>query len=150
MDGLRTILKRWAVQFFPATFFPGQHAEKGVYMIGHRFVAELFLIFSVLFCQLSFGALSFEERVSCQKSIEEVNWRNTIWPASNPQPKPGLETVMPISQIGAKTQEYIRKSNAMEAFWQRPITSDQLQTEMERMAEETAAPDVLRELWASL
>ena len=96
------------------------------------------------------GALSFEERVMCQKSIDEVYWRNSLWPASNPQPKPGIETIMPVSQIGAKTQEYIRKSNAMEAFWQRPITSEQLQTEMERMAEETTAPDLLRELWASL
>src|SRR5262249_301280 len=39
---------------------------------------------------------------------------------------------------------------AVEDYWHRPITPDQLQAEMERIASHTKQPDVLRELFAAL
>src|SRR5207253_1493057 len=39
---------------------------------------------------------------------------------------------------------------ALEDDWQRPITSEQLQAEMDRMAQHTKQPEVLRELFQSL
>jgi N-acetylneuraminic acid mutarotase len=96
--------------------------------------------------QIDRKPLSFEERVECQKSIQEVYWRHTVWPASNPQPKPTLETVLPISEIRAKTKEYIRKSNELSI----PITNPQLNAEVERITHETAAPEILRELQSAL
>ena len=47
-------------------------------------------------------------------------------------------------------EEYRRNSQALEFYWQRPITADQLQTEMERMASHTKQPEVLRELFDAL
>src|SRR6185312_2279751 len=44
----------------------------------------------------------------------------------------------------------VRNSQALEDFWQRPITADQLQAEMERMANHTKQPEVLRELFEAL
>ncbi len=94
--------------------------------------------------------LSFEERVAYQRAIEEVYWRGRIWPAANPQSKPALDAVMPPSEIAAKVSDYLRKSQALEDHWQRPITAEQLQAEMDRMARETRRPDTLRELHRAL
>ncbi len=94
--------------------------------------------------------LSFKERVAYQRAIEEVYWRGRIWPAANVQPKPSLDAVMPQSEIEAKVVDYLRKSQALEDQWQRPISAEQLQAELDRMAKETKQPAVLRELHRAL
>jgi hypothetical protein len=83
-------------------------------------------------------------------AIEEVYWRNSIWPKDNPQPKPRLDDILPEATLRAKVEDYLRLSNALEKYWQRPVTGEQLQAEMERMARDTKHPEVLRELWAAL
>src|SRR5579884_425476 len=94
--------------------------------------------------------LSFQERVAYQRAIEEVYWRHRIWPKENPGPKPSLDAVMSQAQIESKVADYLRKSQALEDYWQRPITARQLQAEMDRMARNTRQPDVLRELFEAL
>ncbi|MGH9766591.1 MAG: hypothetical protein ACREAB_04080 [Blastocatellia bacterium] len=94
--------------------------------------------------------LTFEDRVAAQRAIEEVYWRRRIWPKDNPQPKPPLDHVMPDAAIRAKVEDYLRKSSALEVYWQRPITPDELQAGLDRMARDTKQPDALRELWAAL
>jgi len=94
--------------------------------------------------------LSFSERVAYQRAIEDVYWRHRIWPKENPDPKPSLDAVMSQAQLEKKVHDYLRKSQALEDYWQRPITTEQLQAEMDRMAEHTKQPDVLRELFAAL
>ena len=54
------------------------------------------------------------------------------------------------AQIEKKVEDYLRNSQALEDYWQRPITPDQLQAEMERMASHTKQPEVLREIFAAL
>ena len=54
------------------------------------------------------------------------------------------------AQLEKKVADYLRKSQALENHWQRPITAEQLQAEMQRMAIHTKKPDVLRELFAAL
>src|SRR4030095_6880255 len=49
-----------------------------------------------------------------------------------------------------KVEDYLRDSQALEGYWQRPITAEQLQAEMDRMAQHTKQPDVLRELFEAL
>src|SRR5207302_8929624 len=58
--------------------------------------------------------------------------------------------VMSQAQIEGKVEDYLRNSQALEDYWQRPITPDQLQAEMERIASHTKQPAVLRELFAAL
>ncbi len=94
--------------------------------------------------------LTFEDRVAAQRTIEAVYWRHRIWPEENPQPKPPLDEVLPDEAIRAKVEDYLRKSSALEVYWQRPITPDQLQAEMERMARQSKQPEALGELWAAL
>ncbi|MBI1745796.1 MAG: hypothetical protein HYR55_04315 [Acidobacteria bacterium] len=94
--------------------------------------------------------LSLEDRVRYQRALEEVNWQYRIWPKENPQPKPSLEAVMPLSAIRAKVEDDLRKSKALEVYWRRPVTGAQLQAEMARMARATQQPERLRALWAAL
>jgi hypothetical protein len=54
------------------------------------------------------------------------------------------------AQIEEKVEDYLRNSQALEDYWQRPITPDQLQAEMERIASRTKQPGVLREIFAAL
>ena len=58
-----------------------------------------------------------------------------------PDPKPSLDAVMSQAQIEKKVADYLRKSQALEDYWQRPITADQLQAEMDRMASHTKQPE---------
>src|SRR5215471_1625741 len=94
--------------------------------------------------------LSFSERVRYQRAIEEVYWRHRIWPQERPDSKPPLDAVMSRAQLEKKVADYLRKSQTVEDHWQRPITAEQLQAEMDRMAANTRQPEVLRELFEVL
>jgi N-acetylneuraminic acid mutarotase len=94
--------------------------------------------------------LTFAERVTYQRAIEEVRWRHRIWPKDRPDPKPSLDAVMSRAQIEKKVTGYLRKSQLLADEWGRPITVSELQAEMERMASHTKQPDVLRELFGAL
>jgi hypothetical protein len=96
------------------------------------------------------NTLTFEERVAYQRAIEEVYWRHRIWPKEQPDPKPSLDAVMREAQLEKKVEHYLRKSQALEDYWQRPISAEQLQTEMDRMVKNTKQPEVLREVFEAL
>ena len=95
-------------------------------------------------------AFSFVERVAFQRAIEDVYWRHRIWPKENPDPKPSLDAVMSQAQLENKVAGYLRDSLVVEEHWQKPITAEQLQAEMDRMARDTKQPEVLRELFEAL
>jgi N-acetylneuraminic acid mutarotase len=90
--------------------------------------------------------LTFAQRVSYQRAIEEVYWRHRIWSKERFDPKPSLDAVMSQAQIEKKVEDYLRNSEALD----RSITADQLQAEMDRMAQHTKQPEVLRELFEAL
>jgi hypothetical protein len=89
---------------------------------------------------VSQGTLTFAERVAYQRAIEDVYSRHRIWPKGRPDPKPSLDAVMSQAQLDNKVADYLRKSQALEVYWQRPITAEQLQAEMDRMAQHTNSP----------
>jgi len=94
--------------------------------------------------------LTLADRIAYQRAIEEVYWRHRIWPKERPDPKPPLDEVMSSAQLEKKVEDYLRNSQALEDYWQRPITAEQLQAEMDRMAQHTKQPEVLRELFEAL
>src|SRR6202795_851500 len=94
--------------------------------------------------------LTLADRVAYQRAIEEVYWRHRIWPKERPDPKPSLDEVMPPAQLEKKVEDYLRNSEALDDYWQKPISADELQAEMDRMAQHTKQPKVLRELFAAL
>ena len=96
--------------------------------------------------------LTFAERVSYQRAIEDIYWRHRIWPGSrgeNAEPKPSLDAVMSQAQLERKVKDYLRNSQVRQDCGKQ-ITADQLQGEMDRMAQHTRQPEVLRELFAAL
>jgi hypothetical protein len=95
-------------------------------------------------------SLSFADRVAYQRAIEDVYWRHRIWPKERSDPKPSLDAMMSQAQLEKKVEGYLRNSQALENPWLQPLTAEQLQTEMERMASHTKQPDVLRELFEAL
>jgi len=100
--------------------------------------------------KVSRKTLTFAERVANQRAIEEVYWRHRIWPKERSDSKPALDAVMPQAQLEKKVADYLRNSQMLEDHWQRPITTEQLQAEMERMAKRTKQPEVLHELFEAL
>ena len=94
-------------------------------------------------------ALTFEERVAYQQAIEEVYWRHRIWPKERSDPNLRW-SVMSQAQLEKKVTDYLRNSQALQDYWQRPITPEQLQAEMDRMAMHTKQPEVLHELFEAL
>jgi N-acetylneuraminic acid mutarotase len=94
--------------------------------------------------------LTLAERVAYQRAIEDVYWRHRTWPKEWPDPKPSLDNVMTQAQLEKKVTDYLRKSQALDDYWQRAITAEQLQAEMDRMAKYSKQPDVLRELFEAL
>jgi hypothetical protein len=94
--------------------------------------------------------LTFAERVAHQRSIENVYWRHRIWPKERPDSKPSFDAVMSEARLEKKVADYMRESQTLEDHWQRPITPRQLQAEMDRMAQHTKQPQVLREIFQSL
>ena len=95
-------------------------------------------------------SLTLDERVTAQRAIEEVYWRHRIWPKDNSKPKPSLDATMPASAIRAKVEDYLKQSSVLDMWWRRPITGDQLQAELDRMARGTRDPRVLQELFDAL
>jgi N-acetylneuraminic acid mutarotase len=96
------------------------------------------------------GMLTFAQRVAYQRAIEDVYWRHRIWPKECPDPKPPLDAVISQAQLEKKVANYLHKSQALEDYWQRPLTAEELQAEMDRMAHHTKQPEVLRELFEVL
>jgi len=99
---------------------------------------------------ISQRTLTFAERVAYQQAIEDVYWRHRIWPKERLDAKPPLDAVTSWAQLEKKVADYLRKSQALEDYWQRPLTAEQLQAEMDRMAKHTKQPEVLRELFEAL
>jgi N-acetylneuraminic acid mutarotase len=100
--------------------------------------------------KVSKRTLTFEERVAYQRAIEELYWRYRIWPKENAGPKPPLDAVMSQAQLEKKVADYLRNSQAVADQWQQPLTAEQLQAEMDRMAKNTRQPEVLREVFEAL
>jgi len=96
------------------------------------------------------GTLSFAERVAYQRAIEDVYWRHRIWPKENPNPKPSLDAVISQAQLEKKVEDYLLNSQAVEDYYKEPLSAGQLQGEMDRMAQHTRQPEVLRKLFEAL
>src|SRR5262245_61195469 len=99
--------------------------------------------------KVSHRTLTFAERVAYQRAIEEVYWRHRIWPEERPDPKPSLDAVMSQAQLEKKVADYLRNSQTLEDYWQRPITAEGSQAERDCTQRKTKSPEPLREFLTS-
>ena len=94
--------------------------------------------------------IDFGTRVEAQRSIEREYWAQRDWPDTNPAPKPSFEDMLSEEDLRGKVQDYLRKSTALGRRWGRPISANQLQGELDRMARHTRAPQMLRRILEAL
>ncbi len=95
-------------------------------------------------------ALSFDERVAAHEAVLRVYYDHLNWPKENPGPKPPFEVLVPKAQIEERVADDLAKSTALERLWRRPVTGEELQAEVDRMARETQDPETLLELYVAL
>src|SRR5437660_7776371 len=84
--------------------------------------------------KVSERTLSFAERVTYQRAIEDVYWRHRIWPNERPDPKPSLDAVMSQAQIEKKVADYLSYSIALEEYWNCTMSAEQLQAVLVRIS----------------
>ena len=93
--------------------------------------------------------LTFKERVAYQRAIEDVYWRHRIWPKENPDP-----AIARCGNVSGATRKESRKLSAKVSSAGGLIcirrTTEQLQAELDRMAQHTKRPEVLREIFGAL
>ncbi len=94
--------------------------------------------------------LDLEERVACQRAIEEALWARRIWPPENSQPKPPLAAVLSDTAIRERALDTLRKTEALQTRWGRPVTTESLQAEINRIGRDTRDRGMLRDLYAAL
>lgn len=120
------------------------------YRIFSFFVLLIVLLNSTLPVQVSRAsqAFSFDSRIAYQRALDAVTWKYTLFPSQND--KPTLAHVLPPEISQRRVEDSLRESNALADLWSRPLTPEQLQAEMLRIAQQTRQPDLLREQWQAL
>ena len=93
---------------------------------------------------------TLEQRLAARRSVEEVYSRSRLWPASNKEPRPTPADSFSEAALERQVTDALRKSKALELFWDQPITPRALQAEIARMARDTKDPKRLRDVWAAL
>src|SRR4030042_4139175 len=101
------------------------------------------------FVQQGSYALTFQDRVDCSKAIERISYKNRLW-SHKTITKPSFEQAVSEDIIKSRVIDVMKKSNAMEHYWQHPITGEMLQSEIDRMAKSTRNPDMLQQIWDAL
>lgn len=82
--------------------------------------------------------LTFEERVEAQEAIERVYYSHQLG-ARRP-----FEEAVPREVLERKVRTYLKQSEALEQFWNSPVTPEALQRELQRIAQNTSYPERLR------
>lgn len=93
--------------------------------------------------------LDLATRVAAQRKVEEVLWAQRIWPAVNPHPKPALSAILSDAELESKVLESLQLSRALQDRG-RGLSAADLQRELERIARDSRAPEILQEIFAAL
>lgn len=114
------------------------------------FIPLVLLVNAALPMQVSHAApaLSLGQRVTYQRVLDAITWQHTVF--ASDVSKPSLSEVIPAEISQRKVEDSLRQSNALAALWSRPLTAEQLQAEMQRIAQRTRQPDLLRQQWQAL
>lgn len=100
--------------------------------------------------ELARPGFDLEQRIACQTILEEIRWSHTLWPESNPTPKPDRAAILSDAAIRAKVETSLRRETALFDLYGVRIDAKALQDELNRMTYNTKAPERLREIYAAL
>jgi hypothetical protein len=112
----------------------------------------LFVISFCLVLSIPAGAenprsLSLDERVECQLQVERFYYQNGGYggePITDPLE---LERILPRDLFRERVIRDVRLANALGEIWSQPVSLEDLQAEMNRMARETLLSEGLKELF---
>ncbi len=121
--------------------------KKGFYLLNFLVISAMVFFIGNVYGR---GYISYEDRIKAQEAIERIYYGHRIWPKENGTAKPSFELMIPKETIEKKVEDYLKKSVALERYWRKGISSEQLQAEIERMTRDTRAPEVLKELFKAL
>ncbi len=116
-----------------------------------RQVATALLLLAVLAVSISLGSVSltesvldFRDRVAAQEAIER------LYHAARQGSARTFEDLVPLAVIEAKVRRQMEQLAALEQLRRRPVTADDLRTELKRIVRDTRDPARLQELFALL
>jgi len=114
-------------------------------------LTAMFMGWSVC-CSLSMGAKSavIPQRFDAQRALDRAAFSHQVIPSGTSSSAVSFEQAFPASASLAKVEKALLESKALEIYWQRPITGEQLQAEIDRMVNTSKDPKVLSEMFSAL
>jgi len=106
--------------------------------------AGILVLFSCVALPVCADTLTFEQRVAAQEAIERTRYPHLL------DAHRSFESALPRKRIEAHVRDYLRRSTALELFWQRPVSGAALRAELLRIETRTQDPERLRELYEAL
>ncbi|HNH82727.1 MAG TPA: hypothetical protein PL157_10170 [Acidobacteriota bacterium] len=99
---------------------------------------------------LRYQPLSLDDRVMYQRKLEAVYWKHRLWPAENPNPKPSFDQVTTKADLRHQVETTVRQSLVWQAVRHQPVTGEELQAELDRIASQSRDTELLQELFTVL
>lgn len=99
---------------------------------------------------LRYQPLSIDDRVRYQRKLEAVYWKHRLWPAENPKPKPSFDQVTTEADLRHQVETTVRQSLAWQVVRHQPVSGEELQAELDRIARQSRDTELLQELFDAL
>ncbi len=91
-----------------------------------------------------------ENLVSCQIALSEYKWSKTLWPKENKNPKPAFSDVIDLDSIIKRVELNIKKQKLLKNRFNQNVSTQLLQSDLNRMVNNTKDPNRLQEIFALL
>lgn len=98
----------------------------------------------------SADALTFDQRVAAQRTIDRLMYEKRIWPAGNRAPKPAFEIAVASKDSQAKVERYLLESELLAGEFGRSIDGVQLQKEIDRLIRASRDRETLKKMFAAV
>ncbi len=113
-----------------------------------RWILGLLLVVGWALSVAAGSPAGVQTRVAAQRALDGVAYSHQVVPQGTAAP--AFENAYPAGASKAKVEKALLESNALDVYWHRPITGDQLQAEMDRMVKGSRDKKVLKEMFAAL
>lgn len=86
--------------------------------------------------------------IACNEEIKRYEWSKTIWPTTNSEPKPSFDEIIFPENIRQEVIDNLNKQDILAEYFNTRITTDLLQYDLNRMANNSKDPKALKEIYA--
>ncbi|MCX7544978.1 Kelch repeat-containing protein [Marinicella gelatinilytica] len=89
----------------------------------------------------------YDSRIACEYKIQEEKWANSHWPVENDSPKPAFTEIADQENIKKIVLSNLKKETVLQEHFGITFTAHQIQTELNRIVQQTKAPERLKEIF---